>query len=73
MLADAELRVGVLEGRIAELTGNLEDMTLYDSPQGVQRAQELGRALDEARDALDEAVHDWTAAAERVQQVANTR
>ena len=73
LVADAELRVAVLEGRIAELTENLEDMTLYDTPHGVQRAAEFGKALDETRDALDEAVHDWTAAAERVQTAGKTR
>ncbi len=73
LVADAELRVAVLEGRIAELTESLEDMTLYDTPHGVQRAAELGKALDETKDALDEAVHDWTAAAERMQTAGKTR
>ena len=72
-LADAELRVAVLEGRIAELTRALEDMTLYDTPHGVQRAQDLGRELDEAKDALDEAVFEWTTAAERAQTNAKSR
>ena len=66
-LSDAEMRVSLLEGKIAELTRELEDTTLYDTPVGVQQAQLLGRDLDEARDALDGAVHDWSAAAERMQ------
>ena len=66
-LSDAEMRVSLLEGKIAELTRELEDTTLYDTPVGVQKAQLLGRDLDEARDALDGAVHDWSAAAERMQ------
>jgi ATP-binding cassette subfamily F protein 3 len=72
-LADAELRVSVLEGRIAELTRTLEDTTLYDTPAGTQRAQALGRELDDAKDALDGAVHDWSTAAERVQTAGKSR
>ena len=63
-LADVELRVNTLEGRIAEITTSLEDLTLYDTPAGTKRAQELGRSLDEHRDLLDEAMHDWNVAAE---------
>jgi len=66
-LADAELRVNTLETEIAELTGILEDASLYDTPQGVMRAQQLGRELDAARDRLDEAMHEWSQAAERRQ------
>jgi hypothetical protein len=72
-LADAELRVSVLEGRIAELTRELEDTSLYDTPAGTQRAQAFGRELDDAKDALDGAVHDWSTAAERVQSTGKTR
>ena len=67
MLTDAELRVSVLEKRIAELTAALEDSTLYDTPTGVQRAQTMGKSLDGARDELDGAVHEWSVAAERAQ------
>ncbi|MEO7521033.1 MAG: ATP-binding cassette domain-containing protein, partial [Gemmatimonas sp.] len=68
-LSDAEMRVSLLESRIAELTTTLEDTTLYDTPAGVQRAQEAGKALDDARDSLDGAVHDWSAAAEHMQSL----
>jgi ATP-binding cassette subfamily F protein 3 len=68
-LADAELRVSMLEAKIAGITAELDDVTLYDTPAGVQKAASLGRALDDARDALDDAVHDWTAAGEHVQQL----
>lgn len=68
-LADVELRVATLEGRLAELTTALEDLTLYDTPAGMKKAQELGKSLDEHRDLLDEAMHDWNAAAEQVQQL----
>lgn len=66
-LADAELRVNTLEAKVGELSGILEDTTLYETPEGVQRAQLVGKQLDEARDRLDEAMHDWGQAAERKQ------
>lgn len=65
-LADVELRVATIEGRIAELNTALEDMTLYDSPDGVKKAAALGKELDEHRDLLEEAMHDWGVAVERV-------
>lgn len=65
LLADAELRVSSLETRVHALELELEDTSLYDSPQGIEKAQRLGRELDEARDSLEEAMHDWSAAAER--------
>ncbi len=68
-LSDAELRVSMLEAKIAGITDELDDATLYDTPAGVQKAATLGKALDDARDDLDDAVHDWTASAERVQQL----
>jgi len=68
-LSDAELRVSMLEAKIAGITEDLDDATLYDSPAGVQKAAALGKALDDTRDLLDDAVQDWTAAAERVQQL----
>ena len=66
VLADVELRVATLEGRLAEITTALEDLTLYDTPAGTKRAQALGRELDEHRDLLDGAMYDWNQAAERV-------
>jgi ATP-binding cassette subfamily F protein 3 len=68
-LGDAELRVSLLEAKIAGVTDALDDATLYDTPAGVQKAAALGKALDDTRDLLDDAVHEWTAAAERVQQL----
>jgi ATP-binding cassette subfamily F protein 3 len=65
LLADAELRVSSLESRVQQLERALEDTTLYDSTQGIDKAQRLGRELDEARENLEEAMHDWSAAAER--------
>jgi ATP-binding cassette subfamily F protein 3 len=65
LLADAELRVSSLESRVQQLESALEDTTLYESTQGIDKAQRLGRELDEARENLEEAMHDWSAAAER--------
>lgn len=66
-LADAELRVSTLEAKVAELSRILEEPTLYDTPAGVARAQVAGKELDEARDRLDEAMHEWSVAAEKKQ------
>jgi ATP-binding cassette subfamily F protein 3 len=68
-LTDAETRVALIEERIAKLTTMLEDMTLYDTPAGVQKAQETGKALDDAKDALDGAVFEWSSAAEHLQSL----
>ncbi len=68
-LADAELRVNTLEGTIADLTRILEDTTLYDTPDGVAKAQKLGLQLDEAREQLDDAMHEWGVAAEHLQSL----
>ena len=65
LLADAELRVSSLESRVQVIERELEDTTLYDSTSGIEKAQRLGRELDEARESLEEAMHDWSAAAER--------
>ena len=65
-LADAELRVSTLESKIADLTEQLDDATLYDNPAGVKKAAALGKSLDEARDALDDAMHEWGTAEEYV-------
>ena len=65
-LADAERRVALLEERVAELTATLDDSTLYDTPAGIQRASKLGQELDDVREQLEAALHDWSVAAERV-------
>ncbi|MFN5583016.1 ABC-F family ATP-binding cassette domain-containing protein [Gemmatimonas sp.] len=65
-LADAELRVATLEAKIADLTEQLDDASLYDNAAGVKKAAAMGKALDEARDQLEEAMHDWETADEYV-------
>jgi ATP-binding cassette subfamily F protein 3 len=65
-LADAELRVATLESTIADLTEQLDDATLYDSPAGIKKAAALGKQLDEERDLLEDAMHEWSTAEEYV-------
>jgi ATP-binding cassette subfamily F protein 3 len=65
-LADAELRVTTLEEKIAGLTAQLDDTSLYDNPAGIKKAAALGKELDDARDALEDAMHDWGSAEEYV-------
>ena len=64
-----EQRANVLEKRCLELTRSLEDSTLYDTPDGVSKAQKLGQQLDTARESLDEAMHEWGVAAEQKQTI----
>ena len=65
-LADAELRVTTLEAKIADLSGQLDDTSLYDTPAGIKKAAALGKELDDAREALEEAMHAWGEAEEYV-------
>ena len=65
-LADAELRVTTLEEKIAGLSAQLDDASLYDNPAGIKKAAVLGKELDDARDALEDAMHEWGAAEEYV-------
>ncbi len=71
-LSDAELRVSLIETRVTDIEHTLDDTSLYDTQQGIDKAQQLGKELDELRDQLEEAVHEWSAAADRVQQHNNT-
>jgi len=62
---EAEREVAQLEARVAELTAVLADGSLYDgTADGVRRAAELGRELDEVRAALEAALAEWSRAAE---------
>jgi ATP-binding cassette subfamily F protein 3 len=61
---EAEHEVARLEARVAELTAALADGALYDGQaEGVRRAGELGRELDEVRAALEAALAAWSRAA----------
>ncbi len=65
-LADAELRVATVESTIADLTEQLDNPSLYDTPAGVKKAAALGRQLDEEREQLEDAMHEWSTAEEYV-------
>jgi len=61
----AEAEVERAESAVAVLEAELADGALYDgTAEGNLRAAELGRALDEARAALDEAMLLWSDAVE---------
>ncbi len=68
-LAEAELLVSVLEGKVASIERQLADGLPYDTPTGILRVAQLGRDLDEAREELDSAMYVWSLAAERAQRV----
>jgi ATP-binding cassette subfamily F protein 3 len=62
---EAEREVARLEARVAELTAALADGALYDGQaEGVRKAAELGRELDEVRAALEAALTAWSRAAD---------
>jgi ATP-binding cassette subfamily F protein 3 len=63
---ELEASVVQLEARVATLTRELEDPSLYTTPEGTARAVKLGKELDSAKRSLDEAMEAWTAAVERV-------
>ncbi len=69
-MQEAESRVAKLESRVAELSKALEDPALYNRPGGVKQAEELGRDLETARRALDEALDAWARATETVESLA---
>jgi ATP-binding cassette subfamily F protein 3 len=62
-LAEAEAAVAKCEARLAGITAELEDPTLYLHADGASRSSALGRELDEARVELDRALARWEALA----------
>jgi ATP-binding cassette, subfamily F, member 3 len=58
-LEDAEAKVSVCEGRVAEIRARLEDPALYATPDGVQEARKLGEELETAKAELDQAYKKW--------------
>jgi ATP-binding cassette subfamily F protein 3 len=68
-LARVEVRVAELEGRVATITAELEDPTLYTRQDGVSEARRLGIDLDNARRELDKALEAWARASDRLQEV----
>ena len=63
-LARVELRVAELEGRVASITTQLEDPTLYTRPEGVSDAKSLGMDLESAKRELDKALEAWSRASD---------
>ena len=62
----AERRAGELEGQAAAIQRELDDPTLYSSPDGVRKAGELSKRLDGVRAELDRVMEEWAAAEEAV-------
>ena len=62
----AERRVAEREQRVSEITATLEDPALYVTPNGSRDSARLGKELDSARAALDQALAEWAAAEEAV-------
>jgi ATP-binding cassette subfamily F protein 3 len=58
----AERRVEALESATQQLSEQLEDPSLYGTPDGVARAHELSRLLELQRAELARAVEEWDAA-----------
>ena len=63
----AERRVADAERAVGELTRTLENPGLYTETDGPAKAAAIGRQLDVARRALDDALAEWTAASERAE------
>ncbi len=73
--AEAEKKVGEIDGEITALTATLEDPELYTRTGGVERAHEMGARLDVLRAKLDKALATWereTAALEALERTAVT-
>jgi len=58
-VAEAEALVEARERTVAALAAELEDPALYVAPAGAARATRLGAELEQARQALDQALAAW--------------
>ncbi len=65
---NAERHVADAEADVARLSTALADPALYAARDGLARSHALGKALDAARQALDAALAEWTAATEAVER-----
>jgi ATP-binding cassette subfamily F protein 3 len=65
-LAQAEAAVAEREAWVARVRGELENPTLYLTPDGVLRAKQLGEELETARRELDRALERWERSSEAV-------
>ncbi|HJU88679.1 MAG TPA: ABC-F family ATP-binding cassette domain-containing protein [Gemmatimonadaceae bacterium] len=68
-LTAAESEVARLEQDVVRITSALEDPSLYATAEGTRQAAELGRALEESRQALDAALERWATASEAANAV----
>jgi len=65
-LESIEARIAELEARVGELTGELEDPRLYETPEGALRAHALQAELQSVQRELEAELAKWEAAAELV-------
>jgi len=68
----AESEISVLEEKIAQLTGLLEDPQLYTTREGAEKSLAAGKELEETKRKLDTAFANWTAATEQAEQLSTT-
>ena len=69
---DLEKQIASLESKIAELKLVLEDPELYTTREGTQRSLAAGNDLEALRKKLDTTLERWTAATEKLEQLAAT-
>ena len=67
---DLEKEISALEKRIAELTLVLEDPELYTTREGMQKSLVAGNEIEALRKKLDGTLERWTAATEKLEQLA---
>ena len=69
---DLEKQISSFESKIAELKLVLEDPELYTTREGTQRSLTVGNELEALRRKLDATLERWTAATEKLEQLAAT-
>jgi ATP-binding cassette, subfamily F, member 3 len=65
---EAEILVQRLEGEVADLTTTLEDPELYTTAAGTSRSIELGKTLEQRKQALEAAMRRWSEVVEQVEE-----
>jgi ATP-binding cassette subfamily F protein 3 len=63
-LEEAEAEVHSLEQHAAHLRAQLEDTSLYVTPDGIRKASDLARELDDLEEQLVLAIEHWTNSAD---------
>ncbi|HLA13838.1 MAG TPA: hypothetical protein VJZ25_02330, partial [Gemmatimonadaceae bacterium] len=69
---DLEKEISTLEKKIAELSLVLEDPELYTTREGTRKSLAAGGELEALRRKLDNTLERWTAATEKLEQLAAT-